>query len=105
MKNSDLVFFEEKLNEIPEDVLLDAINCLNNVIPRHNKKEISTLIDRYGSHKWIYAVNDHFHWGMYIRNKLRSSNLPDNLLPDNNWDDYYVLVIEIVVSKRKIPVK
>ena len=97
----DSDYFQKKLDEMPKDIVLKAVNFLNTWIDNGSKKKISRLIDLYGLNKWAIEQNIHFYWGMEVRNALRSkANLRDDLLPDESWDDYYIQIIEIVVGKR-----
>jgi hypothetical protein len=40
---------------------------------------------------------------MGVRNALRKYGLKDDLLPEGNWDDYYVPVVEVAVGVREMP--
>jgi hypothetical protein len=39
----------------------------------------------------------HFGWGMAIRNLLRTHGLDEQAAGINNWDDYYIAVIEVAM--------
>jgi hypothetical protein len=54
-----------------------------------------------GNTQWLSEY--HFGWGMGIRNALRQAGLSDAQLPDQNWDDYYGAVVEIVCGLRPMP--
>lgn len=94
-------YYNMKLAEIPNDVLLKAIRVLSDNIPDYAKKEIREDIDEKGLNEWSYLY--HHGWGTSIRNLLRKNGLMDNMLPDGNWDDYYHQIVEIVVGARPMP--
>jgi hypothetical protein len=90
-------YFEKKFNEIPPDILKRAVKCLKENLPDDDKKYIIELFTKYGTQEWMHHVDGgrgHFTAGMAIRNLLRENDLYDDYLPDNNWDDYYISVIE-----------
>lgn len=98
-----LVYFEEKYNEIPPDVLEKAIKILQDHLLEKDRQVIRDLYKKHGPHMWMREVNDgfgHFSFGMAIRNCLRQEGLTDELLPDKNWDDYYISVIEKSLGLR-----
>jgi hypothetical protein len=99
--SSNLDYFNQKLNEIPKDVLSKAVEFLKFSITEEDKDLIREKIDREGLVEWCYNI--HHNWGMNIRNALRSeAGLSDSLLPDKNWDDYYIQCVEIAVGKREM---
>lgn len=96
---SNLQYYENKLNEMPKDVVLKAVNFLKEFIPTDEINYIRQEVSTKGLIEWCTEL--HFGWGMYIRNVLRSkAKLNDDLLPDENWDDYYIQCIEIAADKR-----
>lgn len=94
-------YFDQKLAEIPKDFLFGAVNFLKNDLS-HDEKHI--ILERYkekGLIDWIEG--EHHGWGMSIRNALRTEGFTDDQLPDGNWDDYYIQVVEIAVGIRDFP--
>ena len=90
-------YFEQKFNEIPKEVLVKSVSHLKSIFSDDDKEYIREQIDTHGLHEWIHKIQDgfgHMGWGMAIRNELRSIGLTDDMLPDGNWDDYYVSVVE-----------
>jgi uncharacterized LabA/DUF88 family protein len=67
-------------------------------------------IDRYGIKRdyendpETWWAEQHFYWGMDMRNLLRKNVCLDNELPTGNWDDYYVQMIELTVGVREIEI-
>lgn len=100
MSGRDLRYYNAKFNEIPIDTLEKATHILNEVISDAEIEEIQEQIDSEGLMKWIGEL--HFGWGMAIRNELRSRGLIDELLPDENWDDYYIQCIEYLADRRRL---
>lgn len=94
----DKQYYDNKFNEIPKDVLEKAIKIVQDEYPDEQKKEILGLIADKGLVEW--ALEFHMFWGMGVRNLLRGKGLKDDLLPDQNWDDYYIQVVEAAVGAR-----
>ncbi|MBZ4649269.1 hypothetical protein [Thermosipho sp. (in: thermotogales)] len=95
-------YFEKKLKEIPKNVLEKAVKFLKDNIPNDAKEY---YIEMYNKNKHLidWFLLEHFRSGMTIRNMLRKdANLSDYLLPDKNWDDYYIQVLEIALGIRKM---
>jgi hypothetical protein len=97
----DKQYYDNKLAEIPKDFLDEVIEFLQKVIfvEEEEKKEIREAFISEGEIKW--ALEHHFGWGMEMRNILRANGFMDNKLPDNNWDDYYIQVIELALGLRE----
>lgn len=94
-----LKYYDVKLNEIPKDVLDKAVSFLRSYLTDKDTQDINKEISEKGLMEW--AMPYHFGWGMAIRNLLRTeADLKDDLLPDGNWDDYYIQCVEIAVGKR-----
>ena len=95
-------YYDEKLKEMPRDVLEAAVKYFKDNMPEEVKQECKQLFAEKGEIEW--AITLHHFWGMNMRNKLRSeTNLLDDRLPDGNWDDYYIQVIEVACGLRDIP--
>lgn len=63
--------------------------------------EIKRAYTQHGRHNWIHSEDfGHFQWGMGCRNALRTAGFKDDQLPQHNWDDYYVQVVEAAVGLR-----
>jgi len=84
-----------------------AVNYLKTELHPDVLKEIKYAYDENGE-SWISG--HHLFFGMGIRNLLRNI-IKDNELPKNiwndtegnqNWDDYYVLVLEIAAEIKPI---
>lgn len=97
--DEDKQYFDEKFNEIPQEVLEKASAFLIGYIPAGEQILIIEEIKEKGLMDW--AIPHHSFWGMSIRNNLREAGLTDDLLPDKNWDDYYIQVIEYALGLRK----
>lgn len=91
-------YFDAKLAEIPRDFLKDCVAFLRSEIPDYIQANIRTLYESEGS-EW--AIPFHHEWGRNIRNALRLAGFFDSRLPDKNWDDYYIQVVELAVGIRK----
>lgn len=94
-------YYDKKLAEMPEDFLKQAIEVLEVELNDDVKRSIRDAWTK--DPNWFAGY--HFGWGMAIRNLLRQKGLDDTRLLDNNWDDYYHQVVEIVVGIRNMPSK
>ncbi|MBD3882111.1 hypothetical protein IFO70_10110 [Phormidium tenue FACHB-886] len=92
-------YFEEKLREIPPDVLEKAIAVFQ-TLPQEFKAECKA---RHAIEPDDWITCWHLGAGMQLRNMLRDHGLRDDLLPDKNWDDYYIQVLEISLGLRDRP--
>ena len=91
----DNSYFDKKYDEIPKDVLKKATKILNEYLSQEDKAFIIDKFNRHGKVEWMMSIpRGHFEVGMAIRNLLRDKGLSDECLPDKNWDDYYIQVIE-----------
>lgn len=88
---------DEKYKEIPSVFLNDCVNFLKSELSDETKTSIVELYNEKGSN-WIDG--HHFGWGMSIRNLLRENGFADDMLPDKNWDDYYIQVVECAIGVR-----
>ena len=82
---------EEKWAELSDDVKTKAIAIIQAEFTEELKEEIRGMIWN-DPNNWIGM--HHHGWGTGVRNLLREKGLPDNLTPDGNWDDYYIMVVE-----------
>lgn len=93
-------YFEEKLQEIPRNVLEHAIETMKKEM---NTKALLSIRFWYALRGVDWMVPFHLSTGMYLRNCLRQAGLKDDMLPDGNWDDYYTQVIEVALNLRRSP--
>lgn len=94
-------FHSDRLAELPTDILNKAIKVLNEELDEKTKDKIRADIKKDP----IYWFAPYHHgWGTAIRNLLRNKVCLDDKLSLNdeykNWDNYYVLIVEIVVHHR-----
>ena len=92
-------YLDKKFNEIPKDFLKEVVEFLEKEFTDEAKEAIRTLHKENGED---WAIPFHSDWGMGIRNALRQADFVDRMLPDNNWDDYYIQVVEAAVGIRKV---
>lgn len=98
---SEKAYYDERLKEIPPDVLTRAVDVIRQKVRKDDQERIRADFGRFGEHDWIHQGGmGHHGGGMWIRNRLREEGLTDDLLPGNNWDDYYVQVIEVALGLR-----
>lgn len=93
-------YLDEKYNEIPKNFLKKCVKFLQDEMPQETKDEI---IQAHKEHGVNWIGGSHHFFGMYVRNKLRENGFTDDYLPDQNWDDYYIQVLEASVGLREIP--
>lgn len=99
-KEASMKMWDAKFHTIPKDVLATAVKIIQDNLSDAVKKEVTARFNKHGSHFWIFPDMGHFGFGMGVRNLLRENGLKDNLLPDKNWDDYYVAVIEYALGLK-----
>ncbi|MEP0872458.1 hypothetical protein NDA01_21820 [Trichocoleus desertorum AS-A10] len=91
-------YFEQKLREMPPDVLEKAIAVFQ-TLPDEFKAECKA---RHAIEPDSWMACWHHDAGRHLRNMLRVHGLGDALLPDKNWDDYYIQVLEISLGLRNV---
>lgn len=96
----DRDYLEQKLMEIPKDVLEGTVQLLKKSVPEKLKNLLKEIYKK-DPDNWMIPY--HFGFGMSIRNVIREGGFPDKKLPDGNWDDYYVQVLEIAIGVREMP--
>jgi len=92
-------YHTKKLNEMPQDFLKESVEYLKNIFIKEGSAQ--SILDAYNQDNEKWWVGSHFYWGMSIRNSLREGGFLDDKLPDKNWDDYYIPVVELAVGIRK----
>jgi hypothetical protein len=98
-------YFDSKYRELPVEVISKAVSTFKKVLEKEPEleKRMREVIQRRGSIFWIDEFPMfHFGVGMFLRNKLRENGLTDEVLPDKNWDDYYIQVLEAALGFRDI---
>lgn len=95
----EIDYFNNKFSEIPPSVLKRATDVIS-LFPKEVKADITAAFEEFGPMEWVHKAPTlgHFFWGMGVRNMLRDAGLSDDLLPDGNWDDYYIQVIEYTLG-------
>jgi hypothetical protein len=86
---------EEKWAELSDDVKTKAVAIIQAEFTEDLKEEIRGMI-RNDPNDWCSLY--HHGWGTGVRNLLREKGLTDDMTPDGNWDDYYVMVVEEAVK-------
>lgn len=81
----------DKFDEIPEDIKEKGKIYLEKLFAG-NEREIKNYMT------WPMF---HFRGGMAVRNLLRENVCLDDRLPDKNWDDYYIPLMEYALGLRK----
>lgn len=95
----DKEYFDKKFAEIPKEVLIGCTKLILDEFPQDVKDEIKEMYEKDGENRW--AIPYHNSWGMGVRNLFREEGFLDKQLPDGNWDDYYVQVIEFALGLRE----
>lgn len=121
-----LPYYAARFAEIPPDIrakAIDALKYFNEKIAPEETERVKKLFEQYGLIEWFWHLEDdaiaayekeeghkpqfwispHMGIGMSIRNLLRSEGLSDESLPNKNWDDYYVPVLEAALGFREVP--
>jgi hypothetical protein len=82
--------------ELPIDLQERAVKAAKALITEMAAGEAEKLKAAVEANPDGWATPVHFFWGMAVRNYFRvEGDMPDNLLPSGNWDDYYVKAIEL----------
>jgi hypothetical protein len=97
----DKQYYDEKLAEIPKEFLDKVVNFVKEDFGKDPEmiEEIKAAYEEQGPIQW--AIPAHHDWGMHIRNTFRNQGFTEDNLPDGNWDDYYIQVIELALGLRK----
>ncbi len=100
-------YHDTKYNELTRDLVRKAVDIFNAEL---SIDDIIMMRDAYAVHgsEWIYSAafeeyGGHHGYGRIIRNMLRHGGFKDEMVPDNNLDDYYVPLLEAFVGLRPIP--
>lgn len=116
-------YFTRRLNELSPDTVTTAASHLRSLSKEWPLEEFRELHQKYGNHEWFFHVYDkenekiiqerkpgmpppylmhpHSTFGMGLRNALRDTPIVELELPSQNWDDYYIEVLEIALGFRK----
>lgn len=100
MNNDDFnisKFHYESMSHLSDEIKTKSVEFLKKHLSQKVVEEIKQL---YKNDKQTWWASEHFGYGMYIRNQLRSNVCPDNELPSGNWDDYYVPLMEATCGLR-----
>lgn len=92
-------YLDQKLEEMPKDFLKRSVELLRRNLTNDDVLQIKAAYAEKGVH-WIGM--EHHMWGMAVRNFLRENGFADDQLPDGNWDDYYLQVIELACDIRQM---
>jgi hypothetical protein len=95
---SNKAYYDEKLSEIPKDFLEECVKLIQKEFEQEEIDEIKNAYEQDGEIEW--AIPYHHGWGTNVRNLLRQEGCLDYKLPDKNWDDYYIQVIELALGLR-----
>lgn len=95
MSDAEFASYHQKLYaELPQSIKTRGIEILHTYLPQNDLPLVSEQIRQYGTVIWIVKIQEHFGWGMAVRNLLRQHGLTDDMLPLPNWDEYYVMLVE-----------
>lgn len=98
MSNGEFAkYHDDRFSELPEWIIEKSKLVLLDAIRPEEREIIKKEIDDNGC---VWCSQYHFGWGMSVRNLLREKVCKDDELPIQNWDDYYVTLIEYAVGKR-----
>lgn len=92
-------YHKEKFLEIPEDVRERGADVLRDILDEQTRE---LIFEEWRRERDDWCVPYHFYWGMAIRNALRDAGLFDDRLPDKNWDDYYIPLVEYAIGIRTV---
>lgn len=95
-------YFNDKLAEVPDEVIDAVIEFLEEELPRQSRWD---LCAQWNKDKHKFGEVGHQTWGKIILRRMRDEGLTDDLVPDANWDDYYLQIIEIFIGVRDRPKK
>jgi hypothetical protein len=92
------VYHTERLAEIDPAKVRVAVAVIKGAVPADSLKEIRKQAEIDPEEWW---VGSHFHFGMSIRNLLRSNGCGEAFMGFDNLDDYYVPLLEIAAGVRQ----
>jgi hypothetical protein len=91
-KAEEMRYYCKKFSEIPLIWFPKAREVFDQNLSEEWRYEAKQAVKEMGLNNWFNG--SHFYAGMWIRNKLRDAGMLDQYLPDGNWDDYYVPLLE-----------
>lgn len=83
----------KKWKALPEEWRNSVIEMLQKELEPEFLESVRQHYNNYGD-EWWARDGWHFGQGMALRNLIRTSGFPDDLLPSHNWDDYYIQALE-----------
>jgi len=92
-------YHDDRFAELPDWIIEKSKEALLYNISQEDVDQIRKEIDEVGV---LWCTPYHSWWGMKIRNLLRDKVCRDSELPVQNWDDYYVTLVEYAVGKRTL---
>lgn len=120
-KEEQQAFYDKHFNSLDKEIRDKAIKVIKQVITPEELNRFKTLYEQYGPNDWFAHVYDdeahrtagsgtyipspYLSYGMIIKSALRGRGLADNKLPsaDQNWDNYYIQIIEAAAGLREVP--
>lgn len=91
-------YHDKTFKELSQNIVEKSIQHLQGFLSEETKKEIRLAYKADPDTWWSLS---HFGWGMFIRNSLRDNVCLDDKLPSQNWDDYYVRLVEIACGLKE----
>lgn len=85
------------LLELSPEIIEKGVRHLKKILTLETVEQIK---EDYAKDPDTWWAGEHFGWGMMIRNFLRDNVCLDTVLPSQNWDDYYVVLVEIACGLR-----
>lgn len=95
---------DESIEELPQEIRDRALIFLRELLSTEEAREdIQDKMINQDKHNvkvgdMVIPYVFHFREGMWIRNELRQNVARDDELPSQNWDDYYMPLLEMVLE-------
>jgi hypothetical protein len=92
---------DDRLYELPKWIVEKSVKVLQETL---DVETVQTIKKLWKINPVNWFAGSHFSWGMAIRNLLRDKVCLDDKLNENekyqNWDNYYVQLVEIAIGVR-----
>lgn len=99
-KDLDIIkHHDEALKSLPRDLVLRVVKHIRSRMTLELADQIRFDHEENQATWWAPI---HHTWGMSVRNSIRNNVAIDKVTPSNNWDDYYVPLIELAVGIRAL---
>ena len=88
-------YLEEKIKELPVEIITNAIEKITQVIQANNPELFNDLANEKNDFGYEWIDRTYFGFGVRVRNMLRDLVCNEDKLPEGNWAFYYAQLVEM----------